>query len=205
MSLFDDALVEKLLQNLLACYVCALIYFLTCAFCPWPLPSLHSHFPLSHWSLFSRHYNTTRTSNCLSNLSPTPQGRPRERQQRAAYGQGLLPGSLPPGGRHFLRQDHPQRPRLCGHTVEPHELFSGTIGWGSLDEYWLTLIIFKKYSCEAAESLYEDWFLFFAATVNPGVDFCCPPPPPPASIKFDWQVKSDRPVMNCLFLCLSGG
>lgn len=48
-------------------------------------------------------------------------------------------------------------------------------------------------------------YFFFAATVNPGVDFCCPPPPPPASIKFDWQVKSDRPVMNCLFLCLSGG
>lgn len=53
------------------------------------------------------------------------QGRPRERQQRAAHGQGLFPGSLPSRGRHFLWQDHPQRPRLCGHAVQPHELLSG--------------------------------------------------------------------------------
>lgn len=79
----------------------------------------------------------------LSYLSPLVQGRPWEWQQWAAYGQGLFPGSLPPGGRHFLWQDHPQRPRLCGHTLKSHELFSGVNHSGLLNHVW-------SWKCEKA-------------------------------------------------------
>lgn len=97
-----------------------------------PLAFCHLSFhgsSCAYFTLFYCHQCTFCTSIDPLSHFLSVQGRPRERQQRAAHGQGLFPGSLPPCGRHFLWQNHPQRPRLCGHAFQPHELFSGVDCW----------------------------------------------------------------------------
>ena len=55
------------------------------------------------------------------------QGWPWEWHQWASHSEGLLQRPVPPRGRHFLRQNHPQWPWLCRHTVQQNELLPGKV------------------------------------------------------------------------------